>query len=164
MSCRRGVWCLTSRFAFLRACGRRSRGARYRDSRGLLDVALGVVRITPDVSKVHEIRQVTIQPNLAAWLVQFPPSKFPIVPPNARRMIQKVRAKFGLTQDVLRHTFISMHVAKFKSLGDAALQAGNSEVMIRRHYYNVVCEADAAAFWAIAPGAVLGEVVSIAAG
>ena len=66
-------------------------------------------------------------------------------------MIQHAREKFSIGDDVLRHTFISMHVARFKSLGDAALQAGNSEAIIRRHYLNLVGKADAKLFWGIAP-------------
>jgi hypothetical protein len=32
----------------------------------------------------------------------------------------------------MRHTFISMFVGKFRSMGEAALQAGNSESIIRK--------------------------------
>jgi hypothetical protein len=117
----------------------------------LVDLALGVIRITPEIAKTNDVRQVTIQPNLASWLRAYPLERFPIVPKNARRMIQHVREKFSLGDDVLRHTFISALVAKYRSLGDAALQAGNSEAMVRRHYFNVISEADAAAFWAIVP-------------
>jgi hypothetical protein len=43
-----------------------------------------------------------------------------------------------------------MHVAKFRSLGDAALQAGNSEAIIRKHYLDVKSPAEA--FWNVLPG------------
>ena len=129
-----------------------------------IDLGLGVIRITPELSKVKFMRQITIQPNLTEWLTKFPPSKFPIIPANARRMIQHVREKFELGDDVLRHTFISMHVARFKSLGDAALQAGNSETMIRRHYLNLVGAAEAEKFWNIAPGGQGGEMIEMRAG
>lgn len=125
---------------------------------------LGTIRISPEVSKVKSVRQVTIQSNLAQWLLRYPIKQFPILPPNALRLINHVRHKFALSADVLRHTFISMHVAKFKSLGEAALEAGNSESMIKRHYYNTVSAADAVAFWAIAPGRqTKGEVISLSA-
>jgi hypothetical protein len=52
---------------------------------------------------------------------------------------------------VLRHTFISMHVAKFRSMGDTALQAGNSEAIIKKHYLNLVSPEEADAFWQIVP-------------
>jgi len=37
----------------------------------------------------------------------------------------------------MRHSFISMFVAKFRSIGEAAIQAGNSEGIIRRHYLDL---------------------------
>jgi hypothetical protein len=142
-------------FAGLRPCvsgGEVWRLGQQANLEKFIDLGLGVIRITPEISKVKFMRQITIQLNLAEWLTEFPPNKYPIIPANARRMIQHVREKFALGDDVLRHTFISMFVARFKSLGDAALQAGNSEAMIRRHYLNLVSEAEAKKFWAIAPG------------
>jgi hypothetical protein len=62
-----------------------------------------------------------------------------------------IRQKFDVGHDVLRHTFISMHVAKFRSMGDAALQAGNSESIIRRHYLNVTTPQEADAFFNVLP-------------
>jgi ribosomal protein S6 len=41
---------------------------------------------------------------------------------NVTEKITRIRRQFKLGHDVLRHTFISMHVAKFRSMGDAALQ------------------------------------------
>jgi hypothetical protein len=123
------------------------------DCAKLINEALGVIRITPEISKVSAIRQVKIRPNLAAWLKRYPLEKFPIVVPNQQDMVSIVRAKFGLGDDVLRHTFISAHIAKWKSLGEAALEAGNSEAMIRKHYLNMLSEAQADAFWGIVPRA-----------
>lgn len=59
--------------------------------------------------------------------------------------------KHALSHDVLRHTFISMCVAKYRSLGDAALQAGNSESIIRRHYLDLKSRDEAEAFFSILP-------------
>lgn len=126
-----------------------------------IDQELGVIRITPEVAKTNSVRQVTIQPNLAEWLVRYPLAQFPIVPRNAKRWITAVRVKFGVGEDVLRHSFLSMNVAKFKSLGAAALEAGNSETMIRRHYLNLVSEADANKFWSIKPGMDIGTVTEL---
>ena len=68
---------------------------------------------------------------------------------------QKKRAKFSkqfnLSHDVMRHTFISMFVAKFRSIGEAAIQAGNSESIIRRHYLDLKTTAEAEEFWSILP-------------
>jgi len=98
---------------------------------------IGVIHIEPEVAKTREKRMVTIQPNLAAWLRAYPLDRFPTVPVNLEFTRRIVAKKLGLTHDVLRHTFISMFVAKFRSLGEAALQAGNSETIIRKHYLNL---------------------------
>lgn len=112
---------------------------------------LGVIRIEPEVSKIRMARQIAIQENLSAWLQAYPLDRFPIVPPNAKNMRAAISHQFGLTHDVLRHTFISMFVAKFRSMGEAALQAGNSEAIIRKHYLNVKSQKEADEFFAIAP-------------
>lgn len=111
----------------------------------------GVIHIEPEVSKVRMKRHVTIQPNLAAWICAYPVDEFPIMPTNAVKMRRKIFKKFGLTHDVLRHTFISMHVAKFRSMGEAALQAGNSESIIRKHYLDLKTAAEADVFFGIVP-------------
>lgn len=114
------------------------------------------INIEPEVSKVNMRRLVTIQPNLAAWLRSYPLSEYPLMPPkekvkNVIGKLSALRKRFKLAHDVLRHTFISMHVAKFRSMGDTALQAGNSESIIRRHYLNVTTAREADAFFNIMP-------------
>lgn len=111
----------------------------------------GIISVSADVSKVREPRRITIQPNLAAWLRAYPLSKFPIVVGNFKKRRQKFAKQFGLTHDVLRHTFISMFVAKFRSIGEAAIQAGNSESIIRKHYLDLKSPEEGADFFGILP-------------
>jgi hypothetical protein len=111
----------------------------------------GVIMIEPEVSKVRMKRAITIQPNLAAWLRAYPLERFPIMPRGFRRLRLEFRKQFNLSHDVLRHTFISMHVAKFRSMGEAALQAGNSESIIRKHYLDLKTPAEAEEFFGIMP-------------
>lgn len=111
----------------------------------------GVIHIEPEVSKVRMKRLVTIQPNLSAWLHAYPSKKFPLIPPNAVNMHRNICSKFGLTHDVLRHSFISMFVAKYRSMGEAALQAGNSESIIRKHYLDLKSKEEAEQFFGILP-------------
>ena len=118
-------------FAGIRPCIRT--GEIFRLKPEHVKTAEGIIRIDGEVSKVREPRMVTIQPNLAAWLKAYPLDKFPIIPANLQHIREKVAVEFPLTHDVMRHTFISMFVAKFRSMGEAALQAGNSEGIIRRH-------------------------------
>ena len=111
----------------------------------------GVILIEPHVSKVRMKRSVTIQPNLAAWFRAYPLEEFPIMPYAFRRLRLKFRKQFGLSHDILRHTFISMFVGKFRSMGEAALQAGNSESIIRKHYLDLKSTAEAEQFFSILP-------------
>jgi hypothetical protein len=111
----------------------------------------GVIFIEPEVSKVRMKRAITIQPNLAAWLRAYPLEKFPIMPRGFRRLRLEFRKHFNLSHDILRHTFISMFVAKFRSMGEAALQAGNSESIIRKHYLDLKTSDEAEQFFGILP-------------
>jgi integrase len=136
-------------FAGIRPCLRTGEILRLQPAHVKLDD--GMIRIDAEVSKVREPRNVTIQPNLAAWLRAYPLKKFPIIPANLQHIREKVGQKFPLSHDVMRHTFISMFVAKFRSLGEAALQAGNSESIIRKHYLDLKSETEAEQFFGILP-------------
>ena len=136
-------------FAGIRPCLRTGEILRLQPAHFKLDAHL--IRIDAEVSKVREPRNVAIQPNLAAWLRAYPLEKFPIIPANLQHVREKVAQKFPLSHDVMRHTFISMFVAKFRSLGEAALQAGNSESIIRRHYLDLKNPDEAEQFFGILP-------------
>ena len=88
---------------------------------------------------------------LADAATEYPLDRLAIVPPDSTNMRRVIFAKFELTHDVLRHTFISMFVAKFRSMGEAALQAGNSESIIRKHYLDLKTPAEAEQFFGILP-------------
>lgn len=110
-----------------------------------------LIDISKAVSKVRKKRTVKISPNLAAWLTAYPLEKYPIILGNFKKRRQKFAKKLGLTHDVMRHTFISMHVAKYRSLGEAALQAGNSESIILNHYLDLKSAEEAEEFFNIMP-------------
>ncbi len=50
-----------------------------------------------------------------------------------------------------RQIFISYHVALHRSIGDAALQAGNSEAIVKRHYLNTHTQDEGRDFFRIIP-------------
>jgi site-specific recombinase XerD len=111
-----------------------------------------VILIEPEVSKVNEKRTIKIQPNLRKWLEKYPLTEFPIIPERRfRDLWADVRKERKLTHDVMRHTFISMTVGAFRSVGDASLQAGNSEAVIRKHYLDLKSVEEADVFWGIVP-------------
>jgi hypothetical protein len=114
----------------------------------LINLQNGAIRIPPDISKTKKPRSVEIRPNLKTWLSAYPGE---ILPTNSDRSIKLLRKKFKLTHDILRHTFISAHVKAFGSFADAAIDSGNSEKIIRDHYYNAMTEKEAKAFWNIRP-------------
>jgi hypothetical protein len=66
-------------------------------------------------------------------------------------MIAATRKAHELAHDEMRHSFISYHVALHRSVGDAALQAGNSETIVKRHYLNLHPREDGAKFFSIHP-------------
>jgi site-specific recombinase XerC len=122
--------------------------ALHKDRLKLIDLEHGVIHIRPEISKTHDYRQVMVRENLKAWLTTFAGE---IIPKNFDREVKGVREKFKLGQDVLRHTFFSMHVAAFKSVGEAALEGGNTEAVIKKHYLNLSSYKEGAEFWKIMP-------------
>ncbi len=126
----------------------RDKPCREAGGRPLIDLDRKVITILPAISKTGRKRVITIQPNLCGWLERY---GLEILPTNGRPGIDKVRADRALGHDVLRHSFISYHVAAFRSKGDTALQAGNSEAIIDRHYLNLPTTDEAREFWEIRP-------------
>jgi integrase len=136
-------------FAGIRPCLRTGEILKLRPGHVRLDT--GVIHIEPEVSKVSMKRNVAIQPNLAAWLRAYPLDRCPIIVPALQKHRAKIAKLFGLSHDIMRHTFISMFVGKFRSMGEAALQAGNSESIIRKHYLDLKTSAEAEQFFGILP-------------
>src|SRR5690606_28226724 len=127
----------------IRPCVRHGEILKLKPEHVRLDT--GVILIEPEVSKVRMKRSIAIQPNLAAWLKAYPLDRFPIIPANLQHTRAAVAKVFDLSHDIMRHTFISMHVGKFRSMGEAALQAGNSESIIRKHYLDLKTKEEAEA-------------------
>lgn len=114
----------------------------------LINLKTRTITIPANISKTRHERHVTISDNLAAWLVAFPP---PLTCGNFGRLLTEVKKHFKITHDEARHSFISYHVAAHRSLGDAALQAGNSESIIKRHYLNLHPRDEGGQFFRIVP-------------
>jgi len=105
--------------------------------------------LSADMTKTKDSRSVKISDNLMAWLEAY--KDMPIIPEGFVNDIAKIRKKFNLQNDETRHSFISYHVALHRSIGDAALEAGNSERMIKKHYLNHETAEDGAKFFSIVP-------------
>jgi hypothetical protein len=113
-----------------------------------IDFENKVIKLSASMAKTRRPRPITIQPNLLQWLSRYDGDIFPV---NYERETRAVRLKFGLTRDILRHTFVTMHVMAFDSFAQTAIQAGNSETIIRDDYLNVTTKVDAERFWRILP-------------
>jgi hypothetical protein len=123
----------------------------------LINLATGRIMVPAAVSKNKDARPVKISPNLKVWLEAY--KDFPIIPTNCKNFCIHVRDKFGLQQDETRHSFISYYVALTRSLGDTALQAGNSESMIKKHYLNHHSVGEGEKFFSIVPDKATGKAV-----
>lgn len=123
----------------------------------LINLTTGRIMLPADVSKTKDSRPVIISDNLKAWLQAY--EGFPIMPTNLKNDYRKVRSKFGLQNDETRHSFISYHVALRRSIGDTALQAGNSERMIKKHYLDHHSKNEGQAFFSIVPNSAKTEAI-----
>ena len=124
-----------------------------------IDLLRGIIHVQPEVSKTHSYRQVVIRDNLRKWMEHFPG---PIVlDQEFPKDIGALRKELGINsrsnKDVLRHTWFSNHVAAFRSVGDAAIEGGNTESILKKHYLNLRTQGEGLAFWEIGPS-ILDEV------
>ena len=115
----------------------------------LINLKTRTIHIPADVSKTKEARQVKISDSLAAWLKAL--EERLIVPTNFDRLMKQARKHFQLSHDETRHSFISYPVALHRSVGDVALQAGNSESIVKKHYLNLRPREEGAVFFSIIP-------------
>lgn len=141
-------------FALCLFCGIRpdiEKGEIGRLKPSQIDTSAGLIHLRSTDTKTRKPRIIKIQPNLIAWLRAYPLETHPIKAVNFRKLLLKIRKDWKLAHDVLRHTFCSMLVATHRSVGDAALQAGNSENILWSNYLNLVSKSEADAFWDIRP-------------
>jgi integrase len=121
-------------------------------------------------------RFVKISENLAKWLKPYLKDSGPVCPKGDayHSRLQKVRSLAAeklseanlphpsLTdwpQDAMRHTFASIHYARFKHAAETAEQMGHAGGLriFFRHYRNRVKETDARAFWRFQPSSSLPD-------
>jgi hypothetical protein len=137
-------------FAFLYLAGIRPDELKRMTGREreLVNLKTRAITIPANVSKTRHERQIAISDNLAAWLKAYPGE---MIPTNFEALNKKLRKHFQLSHDEARHSFISYHVALHRSIGDAALQAGNSESIVKRHYLNTHTQDEGSAFFRTVP-------------
>jgi integrase len=103
-------------------------------------------------SKTRKARTVHLEPTAVAWLKLG--GELPMAKSSRRKEMRAVREVMGWEvwpKDCLRHTCASHWIALKKSFGAVALEMGNSESVLKRHYRKEVSPADCAEFWALTP-------------
>jgi integrase len=113
-----------------------------------IDLVNGVIKIRKEVSKVKQARQITIQPNLRSWLEKYADQPLSSISEHAYR---KIKDGYAKGHDILRHTFCSNHLHISGSFAETAMEAGNSEKILRSNYVNRTTKAESGKFWAIKP-------------
>ena len=122
------------------------------------DVREEFVHVRPSVAKTQQVRNVHVEPTLAAWLALDGVrggDDAPICPPNWLRKRQAVLKVAGVQRgaDAARHSYASYWLAMFKDEGALKLNLGHSRGSdtLFVHYRAAVSPAEAEAFWAVLP-------------
>ena len=138
------------------------------DSIHLEERQINVLRGT---SKVKETRNVPIENNLLEWLSRHEGERHGLVTrkANLETRLKKLRARMGYriklpkqtnfenpdgkkwVADVLRHSYASYWLAKYKDRPHLAENMGTSVKMIKEHYKSVVSNTAFESFWSIEP-------------
>jgi|ERR1043166_5988790 integrase len=112
--------------------------------------------VVPDaVAKCEERRIVPMADNLRAWLAPLRCNSGPVCPfANLAIVFHRIAKRAGIAwkRNGLRHSFISYRVAILKNVPQVAFEAGNSPVMVQRHYLKCVTEQMAQKWFKLFPG------------
>ncbi|MGH7977689.1 MAG: tyrosine-type recombinase/integrase [Limisphaerales bacterium] len=117
----------------------------------------GVIIVGADKAKTATRRVVPIPENCRAWLASYAKSEGQINPaPHAGALIDRIervaaRLKIKWVKNGLRHSFCSYRLAVTSDPARVATEAGNSPVMVHRHYKALVTEAQAKEWFNIFP-------------
>lgn len=121
------------------------------------DIRDEFVHIRPSVAKTAQVRNIAIEPNLAAFLAAagVHDDDERIVPPNWKRKNQATRREAGLAnrQDAARHSYASYWLAAHKNVDTLKAYMGHSRQsdVLFAHYRAACTPAAAAEYWAIMP-------------
>ena len=116
-------------------------------------------------SKTKETRNVPIEENLLHWLESHEGERKGLVTRNQNLVthLKHFRADMGYrvfgknpngekwVEDILRHSYASYWIAKYKDRAHLAENMGNSLKMIKQHYKRIVANSAVETFWSIAP-------------
>jgi integrase len=147
-------------------------GLRPGEAKGMtwqhIDLAEGLIRVTPEVSKVRRSRLVEMSPTVKAWLAAYAKKAGPIgiTTQNQfdyymkRKTCGEEKAKGIIAaagvdwiQDGPRKTFATMHFASNQDAGALAAILGHTGGVdvLYRHYRGLATKKQAAKYWKIKP-------------
>lgn len=145
-------------FALNVFAGLRPEAERFRLDWKHIKMDEGIIKIHGSRSKNSmSTRNITMRPNLIAWLNPYAKASGPIGPAGdsyytRKQICQKAAGIEVWVQDVLRHTYASMLLADCKNPNETAMELGHSNTkMLESTYRALVTPKEAAAFWQIYP-------------
>jgi integrase len=133
-----------------------------------IDFESGLIKVTAQNSKTAQRRFVTMQPNLREWLLPLRKHKGNVTPgENFRQSFDQARVAAGIedwSNNALRHSFASYHLAHFKNAAATALELGHHDSRVTfAHYRELVKPKEGERYWNIRPAKVSRKIVQLAA-
>jgi integrase len=124
----------------------------------------GYIIVPAAIAKTGRKRKIVMHENLLEWLAPFRVKSGPIFDIDPQRRIAKVVKASGVKwkRNGLRHSFGSYRMEQTKNEGQVALEMGNSPTVVKDHYFEIVDERAAKAYWSIKPLPQDGKIVAIA--
>ena len=114
------------------------------------DISERYIEITAATAKCRKRRLVNVLPNLKEWLKVSP--KTPLKNKRRRKLALTKAADISWSNDIMRHSYASYHLAHFCSADKTALEMGHRDTnMLFRHYRQLVTREAAEAFWDVLP-------------
>ena len=117
----------------------------------------GYIHITPSIAKTAQVRNIEMEPTLAAWLAstgEHAPET-PICPRWWKHKNQQTRKAAGIANrpDVTRHSYATYYLATHKNADALKANLGHSRGsdVLFMHYRAAATAATAADYWAILP-------------
>lgn len=111
------------------------------------------ITVPASIAKTGRKRKIVMSENLLQWLLPFRMKSGPIFDIDPQRRIAKVVKASGVKwkRNALRHSFGSYRMEQTKNEGQVALEVGNSPQIVKDHYFEIVDERAAKAYWDIKP-------------
>jgi integrase len=111
------------------------------------------ITVPASIAKTGRKRKIVMSENLLQWLLPFRMKSGPIFDIDPQRRIAKVVKASGVKwkRNALRHSFGSYRMEQTKNEGQVALEMGNSPQIVKDHYFEIVDERAAKAYWDIKP-------------